>query len=114
MNQCNWDKRQGYAVGQRALRQISEATAFGILCLAGKFSTSAARQGFHQLFRATGRFRDSIARQANLWPGIQLSAGTSDSQAAKQILFMRAQKNRWIYRTSAGSSPLPAAGRMFS
>jgi hypothetical protein len=60
-----------------------------IKIFAGRFSTSAARQVFHQLFRSTGRFADSIARQPNIWPEIQKSAGTIDLQAAKQIPFMR-------------------------
>ena len=53
------------------------------------FDIRRARQAFHQLFRSTGRFGDSIARPPNLWPGIQVSAGTIDLQAAKQIPFMR-------------------------
>jgi hypothetical protein len=54
-----------------------------------RFPTSVARLVFHQLFRSTGRFRDSIARQPNLWPGIQVFAHTIDLQAAKQMPFMR-------------------------
>jgi len=47
--------------------------------------------GKHKAFLcvSTGRFGDSIARQPNLWPGTQLSAGTIDLQAVKQIQFMR-------------------------
>jgi hypothetical protein len=56
---------------------------------AGRFSTSAARQVFHQLLRSAGRFLDSVARQPNLRPEIQVSAGTIDLQAAKEIPFMR-------------------------
>jgi hypothetical protein len=41
------------------------------------------------LFRTTGRFGDSIAGPPNLWPGIQVSSGTIDLQAAKQMPFMR-------------------------
>jgi len=55
----------------------------------GRFSTSVARQVFHQRFRSTGRFGDSIARPPNLWPGIQVSAGTIDLHAAKQMPCMR-------------------------
>jgi hypothetical protein len=45
--------------------------------------------GFSSLFCSIGRFGDSIARQPNLWPEIQVSAGTISLQAAKQIPFMR-------------------------
>jgi hypothetical protein len=55
----------------------------------GDFSTSVARQVFHQLFRSTGRFGDSIARHLSLWPGIPVAVGTIDLQAAKQMPFMR-------------------------
>jgi hypothetical protein len=58
-----------------------------IKIFAGRLSTSAARQVFHQLFRSTGRFGDSIARPPNLWPGIQVSAGIIDLLAAKQMPF---------------------------
>jgi hypothetical protein len=54
---------------------------------AGKFSTSAARQIFHQLFFFSRRFGDSIARRPNVWPGIQVFDRSSDLQAAKQISF---------------------------
>jgi hypothetical protein len=47
-----------------------------------------AQRVFHQLLCSTGRFGDSIARPRNLWPGIQVSAGTIDLQAAKQMPFM--------------------------
>jgi hypothetical protein len=60
-----------------------------IKIFAGRSSASVARQIFHQQFRSTGRFGDSIARPPNLWPGIQVSAGTIDLQAAKQMPFMR-------------------------
>jgi hypothetical protein len=54
-----------------------------IKIFAARFSTSVARQVFHQLFRSTGRFGAFIARQPNLWPGIQVSAGTIDLQRAE-------------------------------
>jgi hypothetical protein len=60
-----------------------------IKIFAGRFSTSVARQVFHQLFRFSDRFRDSIAHQPNLWPEIQISADTIDLPAAKQIPFVR-------------------------
>jgi len=56
-----------------------------IKIFAWRFSTSVARQVFRQRFRSTGRFGDSIARPPNLWPGIQVSAGTIDLRAAKQM-----------------------------
>jgi hypothetical protein len=56
---------------------------------AEKFSTSVERQFFQQLFRSTGRFWDFIARQTNLWPEIQISAGTINLQAAKRMPFVR-------------------------
>jgi hypothetical protein len=55
----------------------------------GDFSTSVARQVFHQLFRSAAALGDFIARQPDLWPVIQVSAGTIDFQPAKQIPFMR-------------------------
>jgi hypothetical protein len=45
--------------------------------------------GFSSTVSLDRRFGDSIARQPNLWPEIQVSAGTIDLQAAKQIPFMR-------------------------
>jgi len=60
-----------------------------IKIFAERFSTSVARQVFHRLLRSTGRFGNSIARPPNLWLGIQVSAGTIDLQAAKQMPFMR-------------------------
>src|SRR5215831_10263637 len=62
--------------------QLQETEIF-----AGKFSTAAARQIFHQLLRFSGRFGHSIVRRPNLWPGIQMFAPASDLQAAKQISF---------------------------
>jgi hypothetical protein len=56
-----------------------------IKIFAGRFRTSAARQVFHQRFRSTGRFGDATARQRNLWLRIQVSAGTIDLKAAKQL-----------------------------
>jgi hypothetical protein len=56
---------------------------------AGRFSTSVARRFFHRLLRCAGRFGDSIARQPNPWPEIQISAGIIGVQAAKRIPFMR-------------------------
>jgi hypothetical protein len=60
-----------------------------IKIFAGIIPTSAAGQVFHRLFRSVGRFGDSIARPPNLGPGIQVSAGTIDLHAAKQMPFMR-------------------------
>jgi hypothetical protein len=37
----------------------------------------------------SGRFGDSIARQPNPWPEIQISAGIIGVQATKRIPFMR-------------------------
>jgi hypothetical protein len=65
------------------------AQSLEIKIFAGRFPTSVARQVFHQLFCSTGRFGDSVARQPNLRPESQVSAGTIDFQAAKQIPFMR-------------------------
>jgi hypothetical protein len=63
---------------------LQEIKIFG-----GRFSTSVMRQLFHQLFRFAGRLGNSIARRPNLQPECQISAGTMDLQAAKQIPFLR-------------------------
>ena len=47
---------------------------------------------------------DSIARPPNLWPGIQVSAGTIDLQAAKQMPFMRQKIVNEIRLLSAAST----------
>src|ERR1051326_5684361 len=59
-----------------------------IRIFAGRFSISVARQVFHQLFRSTSFFGDSLARQPNLWPGIQVSAGTIDLLMRNKCPFM--------------------------
>jgi hypothetical protein len=67
------------------------------------FRHSSRGRCFNNLFRSTGRFGDSIARQTNLWPGIRVSAGAIDLQAAK--------KYRSCVRNSlAGIRLLSAAG----
>jgi hypothetical protein len=57
-------------------------------CVSAPRNIPPARQVFHLRFALPGRFGDSIARPPNLWPGIQVSAGTIDLQAAKQMPFM--------------------------
>jgi hypothetical protein len=59
-----------------------------IKIFAGRSSRFVALQVLHQLFRATGRFLDSIACQPNLWAGVHVSGGTIVLQAAKQLPFM--------------------------
>jgi hypothetical protein len=61
------------------------------------------RPVFHQLFRSTGRFADSIANQPNLWLEIQISAGAIDLKAAKQMPFMRSKIVNEIRVLSAAS-----------
>jgi hypothetical protein len=60
-----------------------------IKIFAARFSTFDARRVFLQGCSFNGRFGDSVARPPKLWPGIQISAGTIDLQAAKQMPFMR-------------------------
>ena len=83
------------------MHAVSSLQLQEIEIFAGKFSTSAARQIFHQLFRFSGRIGDSIARRPNLWPGIQIFARTSDLQAAKQISFTNLEIVRRIRLLSA-------------
>jgi hypothetical protein len=89
-----------------------------IKIFAGRFSTSVARQVFHQLFRFAGRFGDSIARQPNLRPGIEMFAGTIDLQAAKQMPCMRLKMGSGIRILSAASTKewleISNFGRIFS
>src|SRR5262249_36910198 len=96
-----------------------------IKVFAGRFSTSVARQIFHQLFRSTARFWGFHRRPAGSWagnPGIRRHNrfATSETNAVDALescqrdpdfICGEAQKNRWTYRTSAGFSPLQAAGQ---
>jgi hypothetical protein len=97
---------------------VAGAQSQEIKIFARRSSTSVARQVLHRLFRSTGRFRDSIARQPNLWPGIQISAGTIDLQAAIQMPCMRYKVVSEVRLLSAASTKesldVSNLGRIFS